>query len=490
MVSTPPTKDQRRSPRYRHDLVVELHEKQRTRKLHAVDVGRHGLFLVTDDPPHERHLVQLTVHLPEGPIKAAASVMRTIKHDARVDGVGVQFFALSGDAKQRWDDFIFALQRTTPPMGVPLPALAKGMESPPNTDPEHRARSTPSTVTSQPPTHPHPPATTSLPPQVGGAGNAGATFLVKLKSVERLKDFAETHLKAGGTVLFTPVLRAEGEVVTLIVVHPKTDEEFRLPGFVAKAHSDRPKRLDIHFYGITPAVVESFNRYVDTGHPPAVQLEAPRPLVEEKDDDFDLDVEFLDDLNELDEIDVHPDEEDVVWREPGDLTGPIKQVPASPPPAPPKHAVDPGLKPTTFLVRCDHEGDGCSSQPYAIDLGPCRGVLGLVADHSAFLSNRTGRVVTAPRFVSTEERAKRAKDFADKGGKLNDPVDVQTLLSVAALAGPVKDPDSGQPLKHTRAVERLEHAALRLEDGAEPAKTKVGCPDCKEGHLTIERVKL
>lgn len=488
MVSVPPTsvKDQRRSPRIRHELVVELHEKQRTRRLFALDVARHGLYLATDDPPHERHLVQLTVHLPQGPIKAAASVMRTIKHDNLVDGVGVQFFALSGDAKQRWDEFIFALQRATPPRGVLHPGGGAA------------ARGTAASIT-LPPIPPLPgttlPGTPSLPPTAaealrpgsGAERELGATFLVKLKTLDRLREFGQTHLAAGGTVLFTPVLRAEGELVTLVVVHPKTDEEFRLPGFVHRAHGDRPKRLDIHFHGVTPAVLQSFALYVDSGRPPAHQLEAPLALptagaTARGDDELDLDVDVLDD---------EPLEADErLWREPGDVTGPNR--PSSPQPLPPTvhPAADPGLKPATFLLRCDGEGTSCQAEPYAVDLGPCRGVLGLVADHTAFVSNKTGRVVTAPRFVSAAERSARARAFMDKGGKLDASVDLHTLLVIAALAEPVTDPDSGSPLKHTRAVDRLENAALRLAEGDPPVKTKVACPACKDGHLTVERVRM
>lgn len=496
MVSAPPTiaRDQRRSPRIRHELLVELHEKQGTRRLHAVDVARHGLFLATDDPPHERHLVQLTVHLPQGPIKAAASVMRTLKHDNHVDGVGVQFFALSGDAKQRWDDFIFALQRTTPSRGVTRPpalspAASRGpMTAPPLTDPDDFDIST---VKSQPPA-------LAL-PYGSPERDLGAAFLVKLKTVERLRDFAHAHLAAGGTVLFTPVLRAEGDLVTLIVVHPKTDEEFRLPGFVHEAHSDRPKRLDIHFHGVTPAVLQSFADYVETGRPPAQQLEAPVPLPRpgegqawpgqarpgQADDDLDLDVVVL-------EEEAHEAEERV-WREPADAS---KDAPRSKPrlapalaPAP-NPAADPGFKPHTFLVRCDRMGDGCTAEPYAVDLGPCRGVLGLLADHTAFLSNKTGRVVTAPRFVDADERARRAQVFIDRGGRLEASVDVHTLLAIAPLGEPVKDPDTGAPLKQTRAVERLEHAARRLVVGDPPARSRVQCAGCKVGHLTVERVEI
>ena len=400
-------KEQRRSQRFRHELKVELHDRHGSKEAFAVDVARHGLFLATDEPPRERHLVQLTVHIPSGPIRAAGSVTRALKgqHDHE-DGVGIQFFALSDDAKERWDAFIFQLQNTPPPP-------------------------------------------TSPPRAAGG----GSTFLVKLKTAERLKEFAQTHLAAGGTVLFTPVLRGPGEMVTLIVVHPKTDEEFRLPGVIHKAHSDRPKRLEIHFHGITPALLNAFAAFAETGTPPRVQLEHP-PEQKGSEQDLDLDVDVFD--------------EDTL-----DTDEPMfSQAPT----------VDPGFKPSTFLLRCDK----CDSLPYAIDLGPCRGVLGLVADHTAFMSSTTGRVVTVPRLAAQTERAERRAAFVKKGGRLDASVEVAMLLEAVALTDPPKDNHGA--LKSTRAVERLELAARRIGDGDPPARSRVSCAACKEGHLTVERV--
>lgn len=481
MVCSAPVKEQRRSPRIRHELVVELHDKRGARTVQALDVARHGLFLATGgEPPRARHLVQLTVHLPDGPIKAAASVTRTLKNEDHIDGVGVQFFALSDDAKQRWDDFILDLQRST------------------SSEPREvqRARAAPS---------------------------AGATFLVKLRSVERLKEFAATHLASGGTVLFTPVLRAPGEVVTLVVVHPKTDEEFRLPGVIHKVHEERPKRLEIYFHGITPALLNSFAAYVETGHPPRVQLDPPTqsPSVRVPFGDLDLDLDV--DVFDEDTLDT----DDRIWR--GDATGspggrdgftvppfsvhesaPIaERAPSSSSPAssaassaasspassaassaPTGKPVDPGLRPQTYLLRCDREGSGCQAEPYAVDLGPCRGVLGLVADHVAFLSQATGRIVTAPRLASSEQQGARSAGFLIEGGRLDAAVDVATLLSAVSLAEPARDPASGAELKSTRAVERLEHAARRLKPGEAAAKSKVACADCKEGHLTVELVSV
>ncbi|MBI1945106.1 MAG: PilZ domain-containing protein [Deltaproteobacteria bacterium] len=459
-------KEQRRSRRIRHDLKVELFDKRGARVLHALDVARHGLFLATTDPPRDRHLVQLLVYLPDGPIKVAATVMRTVKtqHDFD-DGVGVQFFALSEDAKRRWDDFVFELQRTTPPRGTPRPKLG-GQKS----------------------------AEGDMP----GAG--GATFLVKLKTVERLREFAQTHLHSGGTVLFTPVLRAAGEHVTLVCVHPRTDEEFHLPGVVHRVHTDKPKRLELHFIGVSAQLLNNFAAFVESGHPPRVQAVQPPavaspPLV----DDLDVDVDVFDE----DTIDT----DQRIAQPPSTASGPpsllAPPLPATTPPtavasaAPaavarqpggptlvPGLPIDPGLRPEAYLLRCD----ACELAPYAIDLGPCRGVLGLVADYGAF-SAKDGRVVGAPRMVSAEERHKRVQHFLSNGGRLDASIDLMTMFGVVALAEPAKD-EAGDLLRHPKAVERLDHVARKLAEGEAAAKTKVKCPACKDGHLTVERSSI
>jgi hypothetical protein len=306
-----------------------------------------------------------------------------------------------------------------------------------------------------------------------------------------------------------------GEVVTLVVVHPKTDEEFRLPGIIHKAHEDRPKRLDIHFHGVTPALLNSFAAYVETGHPPRVQLDPPvvppgqRVTAEQREMDLDLDVDVFDE----DTLDT----DDRIWggekpvsagaairgAEKTFTVPPFSDLPSMPidvvdmPPPPVATQVvapvaalaagpDPGLKPSTYLLRCDHEG--CASEPYAVDLGACRGVLGLVADHAAYVSNKTGRVVTAPRLIGGDEREARTKAWVSEGGRLASTIDVATLLAAVAFVEAAKDPETGAPLKSTRAVERLEHAARRLKAGDAPAKTKVACTTCKDGHLTVEKI--
>ena len=98
-------------------------------------------------------------------------------------------------------------------------------------------------------------------------------------------------------------------------------------------------------------------------------------------------------------------------------------------------------------------------------------------------------MVGAPRLVSAEERHNRVQRFLSNGGRLDSSVDLMTLFGVVALAEPAKD-EAGEPLRHPKAVERLDSVARKLEPGEEAARTKVKCPACRDGHLTGERSSI
>jgi hypothetical protein len=117
-------------------------------------------------------------------------------------------------------------------------------------------------------------------------------------------------------------------------------------------------------------------------------------------------------------------------------------------------------------------------------------VLGLVADHRPLLSGATQKVVTVPRLVPNEERSHRVQQFLQDGGQLNAVVDLMTLLGAVALGDAPMDPDADGPLKSSRAVERLEAAARKLDEGMPASHTKVKCHACKDGTLTVARVRI
>jgi hypothetical protein len=485
--------DQRRSRRYRQALRVDLVDKRGARSGTAVDVARHGLFVAIVDAPHNRHLVQLTLHLPDGPLQAAATVARVLPGQ----GVGLALFALSADAKRRWDAFIAYAQQQD------------------QSDPTRTLASLPTSSSSS--------SSSSLSP----LSSQLPSFLVRLKTIERLREYLQNHVAVGGTVLYTPVLPPQGSGVQLIVVHPRTYAEYPLYGVIHRAIATPPKHLEILFSGVD---VDGFARFIEDGRPPSTPptpvpttiSTTPRPSAEpepeleiEIDDDdsymqeepvkWDLRCEIIDALGD--------DDEDTIGtrRRPGDpqdeVTDPRRGARAASTALgfaididvgeealadgdeellidDTVAAADPGLRPMSLRLFC--EDVACASEAYTVELGPCGGVLGLVADQVPFWSAASERVVSVPRLVPAETRRARFASYVKDGGTLGDVVTLGTFLAAADLAEAPRHPVTAEALRSSRAIERLASAARHAVAG-EPAATKVRCPGCG-GHLVLERV--
>lgn len=492
--------DQRRSRRYRQALRVDLVDKRGRRTGTAVDVARHGLFIAIVDPPHNRHLVQLTLHLPDGPMQAAATVARVLPGQ----GVGLALFALSAEAKRRWDAFI---------------ALAQQQDQ---SDPTRTLASLPTSKSSS--------SSTSLAPTVSHL----PSFLVRLKTIERLREYLQNHVAVGGTVLYTPVLPPQGSGVQLIIVHPRTWAEYPLYGVIHRAIATPPKHLEILFSGVD---LDGFARYIEDGRAPSTPptpvpttsstlprpSNEPEPELEIEIDDgdsymqeepvkWDLRCEIIDALGDDDEdtigtrrgpadpmdevtdprrgarsgsstllgFSIDVDLDDGVDAKADDGLDADEELLIDDTVA----AADPGLRPISLRLFC--EDVDCASEPYSVELGPCGGVLGLVADQVPFWSAASERVVSVPRLVPAETRRARFASYVAGGGTLGDVVTLGTFLAAADLAEAPRHPVTAEALRSSRAIERLASAARHAVAG-EPAVTKVRCPACG-GHLVLERV--
>lgn len=177
------------------------------------------MFLRTDDPPRERFLVKLGIELPDGPLDATAFVSRRVDAGAG-RGIGVQFFALSSQAKGRWDAFV---------------ATLSGHREPSTNEPAIPADS--------------------------------STFLIKLRNVDRMVDFFERNVRSGRVSMNTPLLRDVGSNVALIVIHPESEREFMFRGRVAAAHRAPAKSMELDLEPVTDKLVARFYDFVATGTP-------------------------------------------------------------------------------------------------------------------------------------------------------------------------------------------------------------------------------
>lgn len=537
--------EQRRSRRFRHALDVDIVDRGGVRRGRAVDVARHGLFVAVVDAPRNRHLVQLVIHLPDGPMQAAATVMRTLPGQ----GVGLSLFALSSETKHRWDAFIAHASQHAP--SVPMPTL-------PTTTTLNRRPDVPS-------------------------------FVVKLRTVERLRDYLQAHVAVGGTVLFTPVLPPAGSMVSLLVVHPVTEAEFPLPGKVHRAVADAPKRLEIMFQHVD---VAAFARFVETGLPPSLLLTPPvaappvlpapptltlpaPPLLQDlvptsltaslpmpamptmptmpttvptsspsphrpnalslaammpnvgalprpappPPPEFDLEIDFKND------DDVSMEDEPIDWNlnasELPVLVGHLENGSVPPLPidavhddAPAVHDAQEAPAPAVDDDANNRDNDNdheaselvidesrpaqdpglspqlwrlrCTSKSCThidvVECGPCRGVLGLVGDMVPFFSARSQQLISVPRLAPAEVRRERFHTALVAGALLDDTVVLSTFLAAADLADAPRRADSDEVLRTSPALADFV-AAVADPHARWPQLTKVRCPACNTGWL-------
>ncbi len=482
--------EQRRSRRFRRSVDVEITDKHGRRRGKAIDVSRHGLFVAVVDPPHNRHLVQLVIHLPDGPMSVAATVSRTLAGQ----GVGLSLFAMSSDAKRRWDLFITQAQQES--------------------QPSSKSSSSPSSKASLP-------MTTMLP---APARRDVPSFVVKLKTIERLKDYLQSHVAVGGTVLFTPVLPSVGSAVSLLVVHPISEAEFALSGRVHKAVSEAPKRLEILF---DRTDVVAFARFVETGLPPSVssapivepseamptlttsehQALVARELEFEIEEDVSMQDDPIDwnlnasDLPVLVGQTLSADDSAAIGTPKDRRQAPHLVISADDDDATDtgvagavaidseelviddtRPAADPGLRPLSLRVDCNNAA--CDSEAYTLELGPCSGVLGLVADLVPFFSPENARIVSVPRLMPAEIRRERFHAYVQRNGQIDDVVALSTFLAAADLAEMPRHPITAELLRTSRGVEQL---ADSIAEGARlPLTSKVRCPCCQTGFLLVE----
>lgn len=117
---------------------------------------------------------------------------------------------------------------------------------------------------------------------------AAARFAVRPTTVERLRRFADRDLLAGRTVLFTSELRAAGERVAVVLVHPLTGAELDLPAVVVRTDREPRARLELAFITTDVQSRIAVARFIETGDararalPPAPDLERENEQLRER----------------------------------------------------------------------------------------------------------------------------------------------------------------------------------------------------------------
>lgn len=452
---------------------------------HAVtrDVGRHGLFVLTKEPPVERHVVKLLVHTPLGPVSATAWVSRRIDVPAPADarGVGLELFSLARAAKERWDAYVTQLSTTEP-----------------------------------------------VRPVVKSEVSRAASFVVRLTTVEKLAELGRSCIATGHMFLVTPVLRPPGSKVALHFVHPLTDEEHVVVGRVLRVQPGRPKGIEIGISGSVKDVARAFSEFARTGHgerddvgfaePPRTGETQPPERTRSGEgasdegaraatgdltgeqgftldvdvDEHTLDEEQIFDWEEVAEerlIDLNIDDEvrDAFEEPTFDVHfSVVDGVPVTY--EMPPHSAEELLgrleRPKRVVVTCDR----CDLHA-PLSLGRAEGLIGLFADDRPSHCGACRTFVTGRRPNAARDRRERLLELA--GGDLHAldlRVPLALVLDVTALFGAAHCPVCQGSIASTKASRRIEREVMAMAAGDERTLER-SCPRCRRGTLTIALVE-
>jgi PilZ domain-containing protein len=225
--------NRRRSERYKIELPVRLKDAQGGEETSTANISAHGIAVIVERPRELRQYVELEITLPmtERRIIVTALVARIIDGLAtssgrRGRGLGLDFFLFDARAKSEWHDFIREVRRersVAPPesAGAPRP---DGLEP-------------------------------------------ASTFLVRPRDLTRLWGFFRREMERGVVRIETPVPKAVGEPVEILVVHPITLSEWCLQGKVERSIDRRSGRpvLEIGLIALDEATREEFKAFVSSG---------------------------------------------------------------------------------------------------------------------------------------------------------------------------------------------------------------------------------
>ena len=205
-------RENRREARYRIRIPATLVRGPASNRVMSEDVSLRGLFLRTDLPLTLRQLVRIKIMVP--PEAQIVETHGMIVHAVapgnpvgRIPGIGVQFFAMDGPARVRWERFIRYVRETY------ANAEHEAMEL----EPAGGARSDPAPLP-EPIRREHP--------------RIPARLQVRVRTADDLFQLYTRDVSRGGLFLTTELDLAMGQQLGIDFVHPDTGEAFPLKGVV------------------------------------------------------------------------------------------------------------------------------------------------------------------------------------------------------------------------------------------------------------------
>ena len=104
--------DRRRDQRTRISIYARIVVRGGSIPVEMVDASVRGLFLRMEEAPPIRQLLKLSIDLPTGTRVYHAVVVRIVEDQLGHAGVGLRFFALNGENKTEWENFVSQALRT------------------------------------------------------------------------------------------------------------------------------------------------------------------------------------------------------------------------------------------------------------------------------------------------------------------------------------------------------------------------------------------
>lgn len=243
--------NRRRSERFDVALPIWLKDGHGGERTLTTNVSSHGLAVVSTRARPLRQYVELEIALPQ-PRENITVTAVVARHASFVEsnghhsaGLGLDFFLFDARAKNSWQDFLHRLRtegtdfvpgdEDEAPAGPSAPSMAAPDEAAPEGEDE----------------------------------DDRPTFIIKPRDLGRLWAFFRGELTKGRVRIETPVEKAIGAPVELLVVHPGSKAEWSLDGVVAdtrpQKRAGRPV-LEIDLVGIDPTTKTQFRNFVATGH--------------------------------------------------------------------------------------------------------------------------------------------------------------------------------------------------------------------------------
>jgi hypothetical protein len=223
--------ERRRDRRYPFHVPLVLSDGRREIVTQTEDVSFKGIFVRSDTPLRERHLVRLRLTLPPEGDELEVMGMATRFLPARQGlppGAGIQLYGLAQANRERWDRFIRYVVASTQ-----APAAA----------------------------------TAALP---GGAADVArrqypryaAALQVHLHTLDDLHLLYTRNVSRGGLFVGTALQLPAGTALRVNVIHPKTGEQFPLEAIVRwRAEAPEPG-LGLEFVQLTERRRDEFFEFI------------------------------------------------------------------------------------------------------------------------------------------------------------------------------------------------------------------------------------